>query len=1115
MATDVRPGPVRRGTGGPAAPAAVRGSTHHLAVLIATALAILLSATVLSALAALADRSVQNAVQQRLATGTDIGVDVLGRYRAQDLPGGDKAARAALDRVFGGVPHHTYTALRAPISLSSEYSLLRADGTVSGASSVVLALPDPAAHARLTAGAWPRTTAGGPGAALEAVLSQSAAAQVGLRVGETFRLQVGPAGVLLRLTGTYVPAPGEPGVLAGLTSSYGTTDGLVLVAPGAFTARPALTADALAAWIGTPDTSRLSLGAIDPLRDRVADFAGSDTALSVFQGRTPAMSDVYTVSHLPDALGALSVPMAVARAGIYIPAALLAALATAALVLTARQLAQARAAEVALKGARGAGTLRQVGAAAGQWALVAVPAAVAAPFLAGPLLAGLHHAGLLHGDLAASGATAVGWAAALLALAVHGAAVLVPTARTAADRRAGMRLRLRGARAAAFQRAGTDLVLAAVAVAGWLELRHYRSPVAGGGLSGTSVDPVLVLTPVLMTAAATLLSLRLLPLAAPFIDRAARRAAGFVLPLGGWQVGRRAARHTGPALLMTLALAVGSLGVTALAILDRGADDQAAFGVGGDLRVVPPLRTVGQVPPIGQRHDVYAGLPGIAAVTPVTGLGVSRGDRSLTVEGLNTAAILGTQTSGTSGPVPALRPDLTDRPAADLIAGLGATVPAHGFTLPGRPTELPLTVRLSAGGAGPYVPVELTLTVEDADGLPDHLTTSLPVTDGTPYTVRLPLGYPGRAPAARHYPLRVVGLSFSIRFPHQRRLYHLRIDSAAAPDGALWRDLSNPVFDTSGCTPESVGVESSAGPHLCANAPVPGALFSGTFRGPDPAAMPPEWDMSLGPVGTHAQPVVPALADATLRATGEFGTGAVVSLDAGAGVNLTVRIIGQITAVPGVDRSVPRLLVDSRVLAAAVVATGGEPPPDDFWLLSARHGDATAAAAALRADPAAGTGTTVAQATRQIRDDPLQRGTRAALVLALVLAPAFAVIGFTLHTAMSARSRRGEFALLRAIGVRRRQLSALLWTEQLGLALLAVVVGSALGAFLAAVITPLVSVDATGAPIVPSLTVAVPWLKVAAVALGTALLIVAVVTALARVFARVDLVRVLRAGDDG
>lgn len=976
----------------------------------------------------------------------------------------------------------------------------------------MIALPDPAGHARLISGSWPKATGGGP---VQVALTQVAAARLGLGVGSTFRLQVGLQRMAMTLSGSYLPATADPGVLAGLTSSFGTTDSLAMIAPGAFTALPGITADAVAAWFAAPDTSRLHLGQIGPLRDRVARFSSSDTAISVFRNEPPALARVFTTSGLPDVLDALSAPMAVARAGMYIPAALLAALATAALALTARQLAQARATEIALRGARGAGTARLVAAAAAQWALVAVPAAMAAPFLAGPLLAGLHRAGLLHGDIPSSGATAVGWTAALLALAVHGVAVLVPTARQAADHRAGMRLRLRGARAAAFQRAGTDVALAAVAVAGWLELRHYRTPVAGGGVSGTSVDPVLILTPVLMTAAATLLSLRLLPLTAPLIDRAARRAAGFVLPLGGWQIGRRAARHTGPALLMTLALAVGALGVTALAILDRSAHDQAAFDVGGDLRVAAPAQSVGAVPPTAQRHGVYAALPGATAVTPVTDLPLNRGQQALSAEGVNTSAATGAQGSGGGGTLPAIRPDLTGEPAAGLLAGLGAAIPDHGFTVPGRPAELPLTVRLSAGGRGPYVPVVLTVSVEDADGLPDHLTVRLPVTDGTPYDVRVPLTFAGHAGAARHYPLRIIGLSLSIRFPHVRRDYRLEIGSDAAPQGALWRDLSNPVYSRAGCDGYRTAMETAPGPHLCTSKRVPGQLFSGTLRGPDPAVWPPRWDMTLGPVPAAGQPPVPALADATLQATGEFDTGAVVALNGGPGVDITVKVIGRITAVPGFDRSHGRLLVDSRAMAAALIATGNDPPSDDFWLLSTRHGDSGPAAAALRRDPAAGTGTTVPQAARRTADDPLRRGTHAALVLALVLAPAFAVVGFTLHTAMSARQRRGEFALLRAIGVRKRQLAALLWTEQLGLALLAVVVGTALGAALAVVVTPLVSVDATGAPIVPGLTVTVPWLKVAAVAVGTALLIVTAVTALARTFARVDLVRVLRAGDEG
>jgi FtsX-like permease family len=1099
----------------PTAPAAVRGGAHHGVVLAAAALAVLLSATVLAAIASLADRSVEGGIQQRLAGNPATTVQVMAHYRAAGMRDADTAIRSALGRVFGDVPHTTYPALRTPSSLSSEFAVLRPDGARRGASVTLVALPDASRHARLLSGHWPRATA--PGAPVETALNRTVAARTGLHPGDLFAINLTRDKRLqLRVSGLWTPSPTDPGVLAGLASTFDTVDSIALLSREGFTAQPGLTADTLAEWIAAPDTARLRLGQVTPLRDRAADFANSDTGISVFHGARPPLEGVHADSALPSEIDDLAAPMAVARAGIDIPGTLLAALATAALVLTARQFARSRAAEVALMGARGAGTARLVGGTAVQWALVAVPAAVAAPFLAGPLLDGLHRAGLLDGGLPGTAATTAGVLAALLALAVHGVAVLVPTAVQAADHRAGLRLRLRGPRAAAFQRAGTDLALAAVAVLGWLQLRQYRTPVASGGVSGVSVDPVLVLAPVLMTTAATLLSLRLLPLAAPLIDRAARRGSGLVLPLGGWQVGRRAAGHAGPALLMTLALAVAALSTTALGILDRGATDQAAFATGADVKVVPQPDG-GQAPPVQQRHAVYAALPGVRAVTPVTDMGLTAGDTPVDVEGVNTAAVLATQhsTAG-AGQVPAIRSDLTGRPAAGLLARLGAQVPAHGIAVPGRPTELPLTVRLSADGvaSGQEVPVRLTLTVEDADGLPSTLTVPLPVTGGSPYRVSLPLTGGGRAGAARQYPLRVTGMSLNMIGAHARRTYHLTVAvPGVAPSGGVWRDLTNDINAPAdaGCPGLKPGDNAVDPPVLCTSTTHPGELFHGVLRGPDTTVRLPVWQIDLSPAHHGTPPPVPALADDTLTATGQFTVGDTVTLTRTDATRVTVRIIGRIGAVPGFGRDRGHLLVDSRVLAAHLSAQGLAQPPDTFWWLSARGG---ATAAALHADPSLGAVTTAGQARAALTHDPLRSGTRSVLLLCLVLAPAFAVVGFTLHTAMSARTRRREFALLRAIGVRRRQLAALLWTEQLWIALLAVVLGTVLGTALAVVIMPLVTVDDTGAPVYPRLLPDVPYLGVTLVALLTAALIVATVTLLSRALARIDLVRTLRAGDE-
>uniref|UniRef100_UPI00278C20AA FtsX-like permease family protein n=1 Tax=Streptomyces sp. KL118A TaxID=3045153 RepID=UPI00278C20AA len=127
----------------------------------------------------------------------------------------------------------------------------------------------------------------------------------------------------------------------------------------------------------------------------------------------------------------------------------------------------------------------------------------------------------------------------------------------------------------------------------------------------------------------------------------------------------------------------------------------------------------------------------------------------------------------------------------------------------------------------------------------------------------------------------------------------------------------------------------------------------------------------------------------------------------------------------------------------------------------------------------------------------------------------FAVIAFTLHTVVSARARKQEFGLLRALGVRRGQLAAYLWTEQLALAGVAAALGTVLGAALASLIMPVVTVDAEGDPVFPRLAASVPWVRVTVTAGVTTAVICGVVTVAARLLGRVDLARVLRAGEDG
>ncbi|MFE7030695.1 FtsX-like permease family protein [Streptomyces sp. NPDC057621] len=1071
------------------APRAVRGTAHHGLVLGAAGLAVLLAATVLAALAALTEKAVEGGTQRRLARDPEAVVEVSGAYHPRGADEVDGLVRAAVGRAFDGVPHHTWSVLRVPAGRSAALSLTEADGRRRDDTLITLvAIQETRRHAELVSGRWPRAAAG----VVETALSEVFAAELAVRPGDELRVRPdsGPQ-VRMRVAGLYRAGDRSPAVWVSLSPTFGTPDSMVLVPRRAIAATPGLARDADASWLGVPDTGGLRLGDIGPLKRRADAFSGSDTSLSVFRG-APVTTELDVRSTLDNALDDLTTPIAVARAGLYIPATLLAALAAAALVLTARQLAEHRRPELALLAARGAGAPRLASSTAAQWAAVALPAGLAAPFLAGPLLRLLDRAGLIPGGVPATATLTAGWVAALLAVAVHGVALLLPTVRTVRDRHAVRGLRLRLGRFAGAQRLGADVALAAVAVVGWLQLRQYRSPVTGGG-----VDPVLILAPVAMTCAAALLVLRALPLAARVADPLARRGTGLVLPLGGWQIARRAARHAGPTLLVTLALAVAALSSTALAVLDRGDHDQAVFRVGADLRIDPGRRL-----PVAERRAAYTALPGATAVTPVVEANGYLDQSWTTVTGINTAR----------GPAPALRPDLADRPVSELVAPLGRNIPAHGLPLDGPARELPLRVRLSADGPGTPVPVTLTVHFVDADGLTRASETVLKNTGGAARTVRLRMPVDGDG-------ARIVQLGLSMTGETVRRTYRLSVDRVPGlTRPAAWHDLraDTPDRRVAGC-PGAAPLrppKSAPGPVLCSDRPAPGTLLDAVLRGPDTELKYPTWSVRLGTDRAEDRPAVPALADRVLLSSGTARVGDTVTMQRAGGGSARLRIVGPIDAVPGADRDRPRLLVDSRAMAAQFVLGGTLPAAESAWWVAADHGDAAAALGAVRADPRLGMAVDVPRMRARLAADPLRQGARGALTLCLVLAPAFAVVGFTLHAALSARARTREFALLRALGVRRGQLAAYLWTEHLALAAVAAVLGTLLGTALAATIMPVVTVDDAGRPVYPGLLTAVPWARVTLTAGATTLLICAVVTVVARFLGRVDLARVLRAGED-
>jgi len=1081
-------------------------------VLAAVSVTVLLCATALAALAALAGSSVQAGAVRRLAADPNAQVNVNASYRAGGMAVADRDVRAAVDRVFAGVPQRTYVGLlgTSPVSVTGIDGVGPPRGP-GGSGLHPVAVQQGGGFGQLVAGRWPAGTADAPAGAftslpevpvatgstapVDTAVPDALAKRLGIRPGSSLRVQDAfSRPMTLRVTGVF-RATGAVGfwpAMAGDLTEGGTTDqDLLVVSASALNGSTVLNGHLTAHWSVQPDLSRLDADSLAGLHDRLRAFSGSQSGVSVFGGRQPSLADLTVASGLPGAIDALTVPTVAARSSLYLPSMLLAVLALATLVLAARQLTERRRDELALQQARGAGTLRLLRGAAAEWALTGVPAAAAAPFLAG----------LLHPGSRGTDA----WAAVGLTLLVHAAAVLLPVLPSARSRPA------RGARAAAAQRLGADLALLAVATLGYLELRRHHSLIADVGTGSASADPVLVLVPTLVAGAAALLLLRLLPLTSLLLDAFGRRSRGLVLALAGWQLSRRAARNAGPVVLMCLAVSVSAFATTALACLGGLASEQAAFTVGADVRVDP---SADDGYPSAVLAAAYRALPGVTAVTPVT-------RSTVNLPGGATEDLVGT----IGGPAP--------RTPSPVVPGI---------PLPGRPTALLLDERLRSDGS--RAAPSLELTVQDASGLVGVVSARLPTADGTRHTVVVPLDVALSGGHPRTYPLTVTAVAVLPQPntpPARLDLDLIRVGARESkstaitwvsqlPGGQAWSDGTDHAADSTdgACKGKLADTYNPGTPGVCSIAAVggpavlrtmvstgirPSQAISDSFGGlsdSDYATLPgSQVRLVAGPVGGSAP--LPVHADASTLRAARLHVGSTTTLDLGGG-RIPAKIVGGVDSPPGLGRGQGHLIADQRQLASALTQSGADQHDPAFWWL--RSTDSARTAAAAEAQPALGGVTTTARTAASLQADPFRAGLRRVLELVRYLAPGFAVIAFTVHAVVSTRQRRKEFALLRAIGVRATSLSALLGAEQVGLALFAVVPGALMGMALASAVLPLVTVDDSGQTPYPPLPQIIPWGTVTLTAVATALAISAVVLGLARLLARVDLVRVLRAGED-
>ena len=249
---------------------------------------------------------------------------------------------------------------------------------------------------------------------------------------------------------------------------------------------------------------------------------------------------------------------------------------------------------------------------------------------------------------------------------------------------------------------------------------------------------------------------------------------------------------------------------------------------------------------------------------------------------------------------------------------------------------------------------------------------------------------------------------------------------------------------------------------------------------------------------------------------------AAVGTDVGQTLNVTLDgtrrellVAGSVDAFPTTDPAQPLLVLDQPTLdLMRLQATSGLRNVDEWWM-SVAPGTSGQVSAALRAEPFESPNVvSVDERAHGLTTDPVALGIIGALLLGFVATGIFALVALVVSAAVSARQRRTEFALMRALGLSGRQLSSWLWLENASLVLVSIVLGTAIGVVISWIALPFITVTQQATSPVPVVLVHLPWDRILMLDVVVLIALAIAVTILAVALRRIGVGRILRLGED-
>ena len=668
-----------------------------------------------------------------------------------------------------------------------------------------------------------------------------------------------------------------------------------------------------------------------------------------------------------------------------------------------------------------------------------------------------------------------------------------------------------------FLRYYLDLILVGVGAFLFYQLRQRGSLVTENLFGDLSADPLLLVSPALFMLMIALVFLRVFPLALRGVAWALRGVGGATILLSLWRMVRSPLHYSRLILLLLLATSVGMFAAGFRATLDRSFEDRAAYEAGAAGRIVD-IREPSRLSAI-QLADAFEGVDGLSGASAAARLDVTHVPsvgRSTTTEllgvgdGFEEAAFWRNDFGGS---LDSLLGRLEPPDEAELPGG--AMIPTGSrylgiwtrISLPDRAARPALRLRDGRGLLYEYVFFNDAVVEEDG-WLLYILDLAVPPT-------------PRDQPPRLDQPLELESVFLSVRrfAAAPGRVTALLDDVIAYPaevieagdfDGGTVVETFESLDNYQSITGASASTETTI-----TRAEIP------TDRGEFAAQVTFTYDnFAPSAVGLRllrsSAPLRVLASESFLEAT-ETSVGDVLPFRLNRQA-VSLEVVGKFELFPGFfpgGRS-HLLVADLETLQSAGSGSprvAGSVIANEIWL-------AEVEGVALTTDFLEENGFRASSVFDQAAlfetesSDPLVAASwEGILFLSFGAVLLLTALGFIVFSYLAAQTRSLEFAILRTMGFSGRQIVGVVAFEQLFVIVAGVAAGTALGFPLGRLMIGAISLTEDGSDVVPPLLSQVSWTTVLTVYGLLAIVFVATVAALVRLYSRLALHRALRIGE--